>query len=161
MAYMVEKGVSTHDANGPQMGSKWVHLGSYPQIWRGSQDLRRVPKWGPEVSRPPNGGSWDLRTYIYMYIYVHAHVYKCTYTFIYPYTPPIQPRAYTLYVGVWGTSYTMWGGPKRGIKVPFGVPTLDLRGSQDLRGSSKWEVLRSEDLQIHGFDLIFRGLDLF
>ena len=116
MAYMVEKGVSTHDANGPQMGSKWVHLGSYPQIWRGSQDLRRVPKWGPEVSRPPNGGSWDLRTSIYMYIYVHAHVYKCTYTFIYPYTPPIQPRAYTLYVGVWGTSYTMWGGPKRGYK---------------------------------------------
>ena len=87
MAYMVEKGVSTHDANGPQMGSKWVHLGSYPQIWRGSPDLRRVPKWGPEVSRPPNGGSWDLRTFIYMYIYVHAHVYKCTYTFIYPYTP--------------------------------------------------------------------------
>ena len=53
------------------------------------------------------------------------------------------------------------GGPKGVQKGSFGVPTLDLRGSQDLRGSSKWEVLRSEDLQIHGFDLIFRGLDLF
>ena len=38
MAYMVEKGVSTHDANGPQMGSKGVPKGG-PQIWRGS------PKW--------------------------------------------------------------------------------------------------------------------
>ena len=95
-----------------------------------------------------------------MYIYVHAHVYKCTYTFIYPYTPPIQPRAYTLYVGVRGTSYTMWGGPKRGYKGAIWGPYPGSEGSQDLRGSSKWEVLRSEDLQIHGFDLIFRGLDL-
>ena len=97
-----------------------------------------------------------------MYIYVHAHVYKCTYTFIYPYTPPIQPRAYTLICrGVGHLLHHVGRSQKGGIKVPFGVPTLDLRGSQDLRGSSKWEVLRSEDLQIHGFDLIFRGLDLF
>ena len=59
-------------------------------------------------------GSEDL--YIHVYICACTYIYKCTYTFIYPYTPPIQPRAYTLYVGVWGTSYTMWGGPKRGYK---------------------------------------------
>ena len=46
---------------------------------------------------------------MHMYISVHTPLYT-------PIHPPIQPRAYTLYVGVWGTSYTMWGGPKRGYK---------------------------------------------
>ena len=46
MAYMVEKGVSTHDANGPQMGSKWVHLGSYPPDLEGVPRSEEGPKMG-------------------------------------------------------------------------------------------------------------------
>ena len=54
-------------------------------------------------------------------------------------------------------SHPIWG------PYPYleGVPRSG-GGSPDLEGGPpKWEVLRSEDLQIHGFDLIFRGLDLF
>ena len=63
-------------------------------------------------------------------------------------------------VSIW-TPYHMGSHPIWG-PYPYleGVPRSG-GGPQIWRGSPKWEVLRSEDLQIHGFDLIFRGLDLF